>query len=206
MAHPVVRALASAWSLAAVALFAPLAAAQGDTQQAPGSSSTDRPAAPDTEKPGPKQGEIVQSDTLGMNMVSWNLDTHKTTTVADQAGLSEFVGAHYFFADRWRIGMNFQFTELLTTPPKGTDRFATFALLPQIGWHFYGPLFAAGVFTFAPRTRSSGNLDMGIQGVFGAGFKLARGVNLTTAVEVPYNFYLARTIGITPLAGLSIVL
>lgn len=206
MVKTVVRALATASSLAAVALFAPSAAGQGDAQPAAGTSQSDRPAAAESEKAGPKQGEIVQSDNLGVNMVTWNLDNHKTTTVADQAGLTEFIGAHYFFADRWRVGMNFQFTELLSTPPKGADRFATFALLPQVGWHFYGPLFVAGVFTFAPRTHSGDNLDMGIQAVFGAGFKLARGVNLTTAVEVPYNFYLARTLGITPLAGVSIAL
>jgi hypothetical protein len=167
----------------------------------------DQPAEADqAPQSGPRRGEIVQTDTLGMNMVSWNLDTQKTTTVANSAGLSEFVGAHYFFADRWRLGMNFQFTELLTTPSGTSDRFATFALLPQIGWHFYDPFFAAVVFTFAPRTHGTGDLDMGFQGVFGAGLRLAEGVKITAALEVPYNFYLQRTIGITPLLGLSIKL
>ena len=155
---------------------------------------------------GPKQGDLVQTDTLGMNLASWNLDTHKTTTVANQAGLSEFVGAHYFFADRWRAGMNLQFTELLTTATPGADRFATFALLPQVGWHFYDPFFAALVFTFAPRTAGGANLDMGFQGVLGAGIRLAQGVKLTAALEVPYNFYIHNTIGITPLVGLSVKL
>lgn len=152
----------------------------------------------------PERGTVVQTDTLGMNMVSYNFDTSKTTTVADSAGLSEFIGAHYFFADGWRIGMNLQFTELLSSPPPGGNRFATFALLPQVGWHFYGPLFAAAVFTFAPRTSGGANLDMGVQGVFGAAIPIVQRVNLTAAVEVPYNFYIHNTIGVTPLLGVSI--
>lgn len=152
----------------------------------------------------PKQGDVVQTDTLGMNVVSYNMDTSKTTTVSDSAGLSEFVGAHYFFADDWRVGMNLQFTELLTTPPPGDNRFSTFALLPQVGWHFYGPLFAALVFGILPRTSGGGNLDLALQGVVGAGVPIADRVNLTAALEVPYNFYVHRTIGLTPLLGVSI--
>ena len=152
-----------------------------------------------------KQGDIVQTDTLGMNVVSYNLDTSKTTTVADSAGLSEFVGAHYFFADGWRVGMNLQFTELLApSPPPGGNRFSTFALLPQVGWHFYGPLFAALVFGVLPRTSGGANLDFAVQGVFGAGIPISDRVNLTGALEVPYNFYIHRTIGLTPLLGISI--
>ena len=152
-----------------------------------------------------KQGDIVQTDTLGMNVVSYNLDASKTTTVADSAGLSEFVGAHYFFADGWRVGMNLQFTELLApSPPPGGNRFSTFALLPQVGWHFYGPLFAALVFGVLPRTGGGANLDLAVQGVFGASIPITDRVNLTGALEVPYNFYIHKTIGLTPLLGVSI--
>ncbi|HZU81500.1 MAG TPA: hypothetical protein VE987_01215 [Polyangiaceae bacterium] len=188
-------------SLAAAAILSSPALASAQ----PGNATPDTARAAEA-PPGPKRGDVVQTDTLGMNLASWNLDTHKTTTVANQAGLSEFVGAHYFFADRWRVGMNLQFTELLTTATPGADRFATFALLPQVGWHFYDPFFAAVVFTFAPRTAGGANLDMGLQGVLGAGLRLAEGVRLTAALEVPYNFYVHRTIGITPLVGLSIKL
>jgi hypothetical protein len=198
--RPSLHSLVFRSTLIAATLASASSAAQPDEQK-----PSDRPPT-ETARPGPKQGDVVQTDTLGMNLVSWNLDSGKTTTVADQAGLSEFVGAHYFVADKWRVGMNFQFTELLTTPPKGTNPFWTFALLPQVGWHFYDPFFAAAVFTFAPRTRGAGNLDMGVQAVLGAGLKLADGVRLTGAIEVPYNFYVSRTIGITPLLGLSVKL
>ncbi len=197
--RPSLSSLGLATTLLAGALCATPAAAQPGPSDEP--QSADKLA-----RPGPWQGDVVQTDTLGMNLVSWNLDTHKTTTVSDSAGLSEFVGAHWFFADRWRAGMNLQFTELLTAPASTKDRFATFALLPQIGWHFYDPFFAAVVFTFAPRTHSGGNLDMGFQGVVGAGLRLAEGVKLTLALEVPYNFYIQKTIGITPLVGLSMKL
>ena len=196
---------AVAAALAVGALTATPAAAQVPAAPAPSQGSASDEANQDhAQASGPRRGEVVQTDTLGMNLVSWNLDTHKTTTVSDSAGLSEFVGAHWFFADRWRVGMNVQFTELLTAPASTKDHFATFALLPQIGWHFYDPFFAALVFTFAPRTHSGANLDMGVQGVVGAGFRLAEGIKLTAAIEVPYNFYIQKTIGITPLVGVSI--
>jgi hypothetical protein len=152
----------------------------------------------------PKQGTIVQTDTVGMNVVSYNFDTSKTTTVGDAAGLSEFVGAHYFFADGWRVGMNLQFTEALTTPPPNGNRFTTFALLPQVGWHFYGPLFAALVFGVLPRTSGGANFDLAVQEVLGAGVPLSDRVSLGGALEVPYNFYIHRTVGLTPLLGLAI--
>jgi hypothetical protein len=152
----------------------------------------------------PEKGTVVQTDTLGMNVVSYNIDTSKTTTVSDAVGLSEFVGAHYFFADGWRLGMNLQFTELLTTPPAGASRFTTFALLPQVGWHFYGPLFAALVFSFLPRTSGAAKLDLGVQGVLGAAIPITNRVNLAGAIEVPYNFYVHRTVGVTPLLGVII--
>ncbi len=152
-----------------------------------------------------KKGDVVQTDALGMNVVSYNLDTTKTTTVADSAGLSEFVGAHYYVADGWRVGMNLQFTELLApTPPSGGNRFSTFAFLPQVGWHFCGPLFAAVVFAVLPRTAGGANLDLAVQGVFGAGVPLSDRVSLSGALEVPYNFLVHRTVGLTPLLGVSI--
>jgi hypothetical protein len=155
-----------------------------------------------------KQGDFVQTDTLGMNMISYNLDTGKTTGVGDVAGLSEFVGLHYFFADRLRVGVNLQFTEYLTTPSPGQSRLATFAILPQIGWHFWGPLFGALVFTIAPWTAGganhSNNFDLGVQAVLGASIPIVDRVNFTLAAEVPYNFLLHRTVGFTPLLGVSI--
>jgi hypothetical protein len=150
------------------------------------------------------QGDVVQSDTLGMSVVSHNFDTGKTTTIANTQALSEFVGAHYFFADGWRVGMNLQLTELLSAPEPGGSRFSTFALLPQVGWHFYGPLFAALVFAVLPRTSGGANFDLAVQGVFGASVPVAARVNVTGALEVPYNFDIHRTIGLTPLVGVAI--
>lgn len=157
-----------------------------------------------TARAAPEQGTVVQTDTLGMNLVSHNIDTNRTTTVANSVGLSEFIGAHYFFADGWRVGMNLQFTELLTAPAPGGNRFSTFALLPQVGWHFYGPMFAAVVFGILPRTSGGANFDLAVQGVFGAAIPLTGRVNLTGALEVPYNFYIHNTIGLTPLLGVAI--
>ena len=153
----------------------------------------------------PKRGTFVQTDTVGMNLVSYNFDTGKATTVGDVAALSEFFGVHYFVLDGLRIGLNFQFSEYLTQPKPGQRRLATFAALPQIGWHFWGPLFAALVLTVAPWTGGGPEHDLGVQAVFGGAYELGR-VSLTAAVEVPYNFLVYRTIGVTPLLGISVKL
>ena len=152
-----------------------------------------------------KRGDFVQTDTLGMNVVSHDFTAGATHTVSDATVLSEFVGLHWFVADGVRLGMNLQFSETLQPePPAGRSRFATFALLPQIGWDFYGPLFTALVFTIAPRTGGASDLDLGLQGVLGAGFPIAQRVKLNLALEVPFNFYIHRTLGLTPLVGIGV--
>ena len=154
-----------------------------------------------------ERGEFTQSDTLGMNVYTYNFSASKTTTVSDAQNLAEFVGLHYYFVDHWRIGMNLQFTEQLApTPAAEASRFRTFALLPQIGWNFYKPFFAALVLTLAPRTGGEEKFDAGFQGVFGASFELTPRVRANVAVEIPVNFVVATTIGITPLLGISIKL
>jgi hypothetical protein len=103
--------------------------------------------------------------------------------------------------------MNLQFTEQLgPTPTTGASRFRTFALLPQIGWNFHKPFFAALVLTLAPRTGGAETFDAGFQGVFGVGMKLSEHVRANFALEIPVNFVVATTIGITPLIGLGITL
>ncbi len=151
------------------------------------------------------QGDFLQTDTLGMNILNHQFDTGKTSTLANEAVLSEFVGAHYYFVDRVRLGMNFQFSEQLEPAPATADgsRLRTFALLPQIGWDFWGPMFAALVVTVAPWTSGTGTFDFGLQAVLGAGIPIADCVKITGAVEVPFNFVVHRTIGLTPLLGLS---
>lgn len=152
-----------------------------------------------------KQGDVVQTDTLGVNVVNHDFTTGATHTVSDATVLSEFVGLHYFVADGVRLGMNLQFSELLQpAPAQGRDRFTTFALLPQIGWDFYGPFFSALVFTIAPRTGAASALDLGFQGVLGAGFPVSDRVKVNLAVEVPFNFHIHDTLGLTPLAGIGI--
>jgi hypothetical protein len=96
--------------------------------------------------------------------------------------LSEFVGAHYYFVDRVRLGMNLQFSEQLAPAPgpKGGSDFRTFALLPQIGWDFWGTMFAALVVTVAPWTSGTGTFDFGLQALLGAGIPIADRVNLTS--------------------------
>ena len=151
------------------------------------------------------RGEIVETDTLGMNVVSYNASAGKTTTVADAANLSEFVGLHYYIIDHVRLGANLQFTERIAPDPaSGQSRFQTLALLPQVGWNFRRPFFVALVITLAPWTGGTNTFDGGFQGVFGASFEVQSRINANIAVEVPINLVRATTIGLTPLVGISV--
>lgn len=153
------------------------------------------------------KGDIIQTDTLGMNVYSYNVSKSTSTNVTDAQNLSEFIGLHYYVIDHVRLGMNVQLTEQLApTPTMGASRFRTFALLPQVGWNFHKPFFAALVLTLAPRTSGTSTFDAGFQGVFGAGFEVSPRVRANIALEVPVNFVVATTIGITPLLGISIAL
>ncbi len=151
------------------------------------------------------QGEWVQTDSLGMNVVSHDFTTSTTKTVADAQRLSEFVGLLYYVTDRVRLGMNLQLSEQLgPRPPAGQSRFQTFALLPQVGWNFLDPFFAAVIFTLAPITAGQDKLDLGFQLLLGGGIALSDRVRANLALEVPWNFHIHQTLGLTPLAGLSI--
>jgi hypothetical protein len=152
---------------------------------------------------GAEQGEIVQTDNLGMNLVTWNRTKHTTTTVADAQVLSEFVGIQYYFAKDFRLGLTLQFSEQLNPEPTKGDRFRTFALLPQVGWT-QGPFFVAGIFTFALRSGGTGQATLGFQLLAGGAVPLSERIKLSLAIEIPYNVYPDQTIGITPLIGLSI--
>jgi hypothetical protein len=164
--------------------------------------------APGTAEAEGKQGDFVQSDTLGLRLLNYQYNPSPTQlkTIADQGVMSEFVGLHYFFIDRVRVGMNLQFSEQLA-PPVGADNgiaFRTFAFLPQIGWDFWGPMFAAFVVTLAPWSSGTSTFEFGIQGVLGVGVPIVNRVKLTVAVEVPFTFAPDREVALTPLLGVAI--
>jgi hypothetical protein len=155
-----------------------------------------------------KQGDFVQTDTLGLRLINYTYDPPptQTKTIANQAFLSEFVGLHYFFVDRVRLGMNLQFSEQLA-PPVGQDNgiaFRTFAFLPQIGWDFWGPMFAAFVVTLAPWSSGTSTFEFGLQGVLGVGIPIVNRVKITAAVEVPFTLVPDREVALTPLLGVAI--
>jgi hypothetical protein len=152
------------------------------------------------------EGDWVQADNVGTSLVSHDFTSGKTVSIADQTSLSEFVGLHYFLSDTVRVGVMFQFSEVLQPEPT-YSRFSKFAILPQVGWNFWSQgitsLFMAGVFTMAPRTAGTNAPSVGIQYLFGAGFEVAKGVKLTAAVEVPWDFSPDQVLGVTPLLGAS---
>lgn len=149
-----------------------------------------------------EKGDVVAAGNLGMNMVSHDFTSGTTRTVADQAALSEFVGLHYFISDTVRIGAMLQFSEVLAPEPR-YSRFSKFAILPQVGWNFWGPFFMAGIFTLAPRTQGTNSPVVGVQYLIGAGFEVARGVRVNAALEVPWDFSPSQVVGLTPLVGMS---
>jgi hypothetical protein len=152
-------------------------------------------------------GDVVVADNLGVPLYTHNFDTGKDVGVGDKLLISEFIGAHYFVTSTVRVGMMVQWTEQYTGPvAPGADHFTTFALLPQVGWNFYDHLSAAAIFTYAGRAGGKDQFDLGIQGLIGYSPPITRSASLNLALEIPYNFYLSRTIGVTPLVGLTIAL
>jgi hypothetical protein len=149
-------------------------------------------------------GDVIVVDNIGVPLYTHNFDSGKDTGVGDRLLISEFIGAHYFVTSKVRVGVMVQWTGQYTgTLVAGSDHFSTFALLPQVGWKFNDHFSAAAIFTYAPRAMGEARLDLGIQALLGYGFPVTKNARLNLLLEVPYNFHLARTIGITPLAGLT---
>jgi hypothetical protein len=152
-----------------------------------------------------RQGDFLQTDTLGVGLVTRDMTAHTTRTVSDATNLSEYVGLHYYALDRVRFGMNLQLTERLRPePPKAQGSVQRFAFLPQVGWNFYDPFFAALVLVVAPRSDGQSKVALGMNGIVGAAFPITKHVSISAALEVPYNYYHHQTIGLTALSGIGI--
>ena len=152
-----------------------------------------------------KQGEAIQTDTLGVSLVSRDFDTKVTRNISKTFNLSEFVGIHAYVVDRVRVGMNFQLTERVWPDlPPGASRLQRFGLLPQVGWNFYGPMFSSLVVGVVPRTDGKAHLNLTLQGVVGASFPIAGRFRWSIAGELPWTYYDHQMLGLTALTGISI--
>ena len=151
-----------------------------------------------------KRGELIQTDALGMSLLSRDLDHHTTRTVRDVVNLSQFVGLHGYVIDRVRLGVNLQLTERLWPEPEPGARIQRLAILPQIGWNFCDPFFTALVFGFAPRTEGKEHLNLSLQAVLGVSLPISKRVRFSLAGEVPWTFYDRNVIGVTALTGIAI--
>ncbi len=150
-------------------------------------------------------GDVIVVDNIGVPLYTHNFDTGKDVGIGDKLYISEFIGAHYFVTKTIRVGMMFQWTEQYTGAlATGADHFTTFALLPQIGWNFYDHFSAAAIFTYAARASGMATYDLGVQALLGYCLPVTKNASFNMLLEVPYNFRLARTIGITPLLGLTL--
>ncbi len=150
------------------------------------------------------QGDFVQTDSLGTNLFTRDLEEHRTTTIGDAFNLSEYMGIHYYVVDRVRLGMTFQWTQRITPePPEGESRFQRLAFLPQIGWNFCDPFYVAVIYGVAPYTRGRSRLEMTIEGAFGMSLPLSERLRFSLAAVVPRAFYAGETIGLTAISGLS---
>jgi len=152
-----------------------------------------------------KQGEALQTDTLGVSLVSRDFDSKVTRNVSKTFNLSEFVGIHAYVVDRVRVGMNFQFTERIWPAlPQGSHSLQRLGLLPQVGWNFYGPLFSSLVVGVVPRTDGKEHLNLTLQAVLGASFPVTGRLRWSVAAEVPWTYYDHQMLGVTALTGVSI--
>jgi hypothetical protein len=149
-------------------------------------------------------GETIVAANLGLPLYAHDLNSGKTTTIDDKVLVSEFMGAHVFVTEHLRLGMMLQWTEQYTgAVASGADRFVTFALLPQVGWVFSNRIAVAGIFTIAPIAGGKHHLDLGVQLLFGYCLPISQNAAVNFAVELPYNFHVASTLGVTPLVGMS---
>jgi hypothetical protein len=152
----------------------------------------------------PNKGDILQTDSLSVLLASHDYTTDTSSSIKDTVNLSGVVALHYYFVNRVRVGIGLQFTERLwPQPPLGSSRFQRFALMPQLGWSFADPFYAALIFSYAPRTLGRANLDMAIIGALGAALPVTRRIKFSLAIEVPYAFYYHRTLGLVGLTGVS---
>jgi hypothetical protein len=152
-----------------------------------------------------KQGDFLQTDTLGASLVSHDYETRVTKNVSQTFNLSEFIGLHYYVVDKVRIGWNLQFNErIFPVPPPHVSRFQRFAVLPQVGWNFYGPMFCALVAGVVPRVDGKEKLNLTLQGILGVSLPLAGPVRMSIAGEVPWTYYDHNVLGVTALTGISI--
>ncbi len=177
--RPVATLLAAASALSSSALAAPAAAREA--------------------------GAVVVVDNVGVPLYTHNFDTGKDLGIGDKLFVSEFLGAHYFLTPTVRVGMMAQWTEQYSGDlAAGADHFSTFALRPQVGWNFYDHFSAAAIFTYAIRAGGKDQYDLGVQALLGYGLPITKHAALNLLLEVPYNFRLARTVGVTPLTGLTL--
>jgi hypothetical protein len=152
-----------------------------------------------------KQGEAIQTDTLGVSLFTRDFDSKISHNISQTFNLSEFVGIHAYVVDRVRVGMNFQFTERIWPQlPPGSRSLQRFGLLPQVGWNFYGPLFSSLVVGVVPRTDGKEHLNLTLQAVLGASFPIAGRFRWSIAGEVPWTYYDHQILGVTALTGISI--
>ena len=152
-----------------------------------------------------KQGDVIQTDTLGASLYTYNLDTKTSTNIGDDFNLSEFIGLHAYVIDRVRVGMNLQFSERIHPQlPPGKSAFQRFAFLPQVGWNFYDPFFTALVFGVVPRTDGRQHVNLTLQGVLGVSLPITDRLRFSVAGEVPWTYYDKHTLGVTALTGISI--
>jgi hypothetical protein len=153
---------------------------------------------------GPKRGDGLQTDSLSMLLASRDYTTRTTTTVREVVNLSANVGLHYYFVDDVRLGMSLQFTgRLWPEPAAGSSRFQRFALMPQLGWNFYDPLYTALIFSYAPRTLGRNVPDLAVLAVLGVSLPVSERMKFTVALDVPFAFLHHRTLGLVALMGVS---
>ena len=152
-----------------------------------------------------KQGEAIQTDTLGASLFTRDFESKVSRNISKTFNLSEFVGIHAYVVDRVRVGMNLQLTERVWPDlPPGASRIQRFGLLPQVGWNFYGPLFSSLVVGVVPRTDGKAHLNLTLQAVLGASFPIAGRFRWSVAGEVPWTYYDHQILGVTALTGISI--
>jgi hypothetical protein len=160
------------------------------------------------------EGDVTIPLSVGTNVYTYHVATGENQNIAINPGqtssdnsfkISEFPGIGYFVTNQIRLGLNLQFTELVT--PEPGDNLDIFGFLPQVNYKFWGPLTVSVVPSFYPVYDGISQYHFAVQGVLAAGVPIGDGFTATAALEVPVFLKISaatsETVGITPIIGVT---
>ena len=165
-------------------------------------TSGDGAVAPEVvPSPPPEAHRFFAHASVGINAYTYfgayGKNPSSSVTPADKAMLFEQVGVGYWVHPHVRLQLTGMFGETLSGLKPGASAFTLAGVIP---WAVYtaGPVFAGAGPLFAPRAFGTDDFHFGVFTCGGYGLRLAPGVTLAGAVQVPVMFLQRFSVAVTP--------